>query len=369
MKKLLSIALFAWAGLALTACEQDHIDAQYIPGNVVAPVAGEVTGAGALAVDGPAVTVAYTQPDFGLQAPTVCTLYAALSETMEDRQTVAAAVGEQELTATAKDLNAALINAGGEPGTEATVYLQIGVSMTDSKGAVVEGTESLSNIVSALFTPYNAEVLDVDLYGHVWIIGDYCSWNHGASQFLYDYDKKGVYTGVVDFGAKAANGFKVTGIAGWEDSCNWGADHEFDADADEAEAKTVQLIAAGSSKNIQHYSKRFYSFSFNKSTLVLTQQWGADQIGIIGLNGDWNTDIVMEYNPLKVRFYADIEAPADTEMKFRADAAWNLDWGVDCVRGGGNIPVKAGNYRVYLDLNKNEIVFSEKMYGQPEPTE
>ena len=194
MKKLLSIALFAWAGLALTACEQDHIDAQYIPGSVVAPVAGEVTGAGALAVDGPAVTVAYTQPDFGWQAATACTLYAALSETMEDRQPVAVSAGPEVLTATAKDLNAALINAGGEPGTETAVYLQIGFSMIDSKGAAIEGTESLSNIISALFTPYNAEVLDVDLYNHVWIIGDYCGWDFANSQFLYDYDKKGVFT-------------------------------------------------------------------------------------------------------------------------------------------------------------------------------
>lgn len=366
MKKLLSIALFAWAGLALTACEQDHIDAQYIPGSIVAPVAGEVTGAGALAVDGPAVTVAYTQPDFGWQAATACTLYAALSETMEDRQPVAVSAGPEVLTATAKDLNAALINAGGEPGTETAVYLQIGFSMIDSKGAAVEGTESLSNIISALFTPYNAEVLDVDLYNHVWIIGDYCGWDFANSQFLYDYDKKGVFTGVVDFGAKAASGFKLTGAADWNNG-NWGTDGG--AAAPDAEAKEITLIDSGGSGNIAAYSKRFYSFSFNKSTLRFTQQWGADQIGIIGLNDDWNNDIVMEYNPVKVRFYADIEAPADTEMKFRADAAWGLNWGADCAQGGGNIAVKAGNYRVYLDLNKSEIVFNEKMYGQPEPTE
>ncbi|MCM1301074.1 MAG: SusE domain-containing protein [Alistipes senegalensis] len=369
MKKLLNIALFAWAGLALTACEQEHIDAQYNPEKVTAPVAGAVTGAGALALDGPAVTMAYAKADLGFSAAVRYTLYAALDEAMTDRQSVNATFADGVATMTAKDLNTALINAGSEPGTETDVYLQIAVSMLTDKDAVVEGTENLSNIISARFTPYNADVLDVDVYDHVWIIGDYCGWNHGASQFLYDYEKKGAYTGVIDFGEKAANGFKLTGIAGWDDSCNWGTDGS--AEAPEKEASSVTLISSGGSSNIAAYSKRFYAFSFDKSTLTLTKQWGADQIGIIGLNGKWGDtdDIVMEYNARKVRFYGDIEATSDTEMKFRADAGWALNWGKDCAQNGDNIAVKAGNYRVYLDLNKNEIVFDEKMYGKPEPTE
>ena len=366
MKKLLSIALFAWAGFALTACEQEHMDVQYLPGNVVAPVAGEVTGAGALSLDGPGVTMAYTQADLGIAAAVKYTLYAAFDEAMTDRQPVNASFGPNKVTVTAKDFNTALINAGGEPDTEVMVYLQVAVSMVTDKSAVVEGTETVSNIVSALFTPYNAEVLDIDVYDHVWVIGDYCGWNHGASQFLYDYGKKGVFTGVVDFGAAAANGFKLTGAAGW-DNGNWGIDGG--AAAPEAEASTVTLIDSGGSGNIAAYSKRFYAFSFNKSSLELTKQWSADQIGIIGDFNGWGGDVVMEYNPLKVRFYADIEIASDGGLKFRADADWGLNWGVDCAQGGDNIAVKAGNYRVYLDLNKSEIVFNEKMYGQPEPTE
>lgn len=367
MKKLLSIALFAWAGLALTACEQEHIDVQYLPGKVVAPVAGEVTGAGALAPDGPAVTMPYTKAELGIPTSVKYTVYAALDEAMTDRQAVNATFGEDEATMTAKDLNVALINAGGEPGIETDVYLQIAVSILTDKNAAVEGTESFSNIVSARFTPYNTDVLDVDVYEHVWIIGDYCGWNHGASQFLYDYEKNGVYTGVIDFGEKAANGFKLTGVAGWEDSCNWGIDGA--AEAPEAEAQKITLISSGSSGNIAAYSKRFYSFSFNKSSLELSLQWSADQIGIIGDFNGWGGDVVMEYDARKVRFYADVEIASNGGLKFRADADWGLNWGKDCVQGSDNINVEAGNYRVYLDLNKKEIVFDQKMYGKPEPTE
>ena len=42
------------------------------------------------------------------------------------------------------------------------------------------------------------------------------------------------YQGMVDFGEKAASGFKITGIAGWQDDCNWGTDSS--AAAPEAEA-------------------------------------------------------------------------------------------------------------------------------------
>ncbi|MBQ5829499.1 MAG: starch-binding protein, partial [Alistipes sp.] len=76
----------------------------------------------------------------------------------------------------------------------------------------------------------------------------------------------------------------------------------------------------------------------------------------------------------------DIEAAEATEMKFRADAAWDINWGVDCAMGGGNIPVAAGQYRVYFNPVTGLIEFNAKNYGteedtgagttpEPEPTE
>ena len=53
-------------------------------------------------------------------------------------------------------------------------------------------------------------------------------------------------------------------------------------------------------------------------------------------------------------------------MKFRADAGWDLNWGVDCAQGGGNIAVTAGNYRVYFNPATGLIEFNAKAYGTEE---
>ena len=80
----------------------------------------------------------------------------------------------------------------------------------------------------------------------------------------------------------------------------------------------------------------------------------------------------MEFNTSKQRFYADVEFPADGGFKFRADADWAVNWGSTgsgVLDSGDNIPVTAGNYRVYLNMNNaGEMTYelNAKMYGQDE---
>ena len=231
------------------------------------------------------------------------------------------------------------------------------------------GESFASNVVAAKATAAVAE----RTYPTVWVIGDYCGWNHAATQFLYDYiGEDDVYSGLVDFGEKAANGFKLTGVAAWDDSCNWGLDGN--APAPEAEASKITLISSGGSSDIKIYSKRFYGFSFSKKTLELSKNYSFDKVGIIGLNGDWDNDIVMEFNAAaqKQVFYADVEVAAATEFKFRMDGAWDLNFGGDMkalTPNGSNIAIEPGNYRVYLNLNNPDAVtctLDTRMYGQDE---
>ena len=357
----------ALAGLTMASCTQEHIDVQYIPENAVAPTLGAIEGC-ELQEDGADIVVEYTKADFGVATAQAHNLYISKSEDMADMKKAKASFTDNTITLTQADLNVVALDFA-EAGTEVDMYFAVVANLNTDKGAEVAGTQLKSNVVKATFKSYVADVLPSEKFEKVWVIGNYCGWAHDKTQFLFDYNSTGTtFSGVVDFAgadgvSMAADGFKLTGVAGWDDTCNWGLEDNTTA---EAEAASLQLITGGGSQDIKAYAKRFYGFEFDNTTLVLKKTWSANQIGVIGLNGDWENDIVMNYNPVWTRFYVDIEAPADTEMKFRADAGWDLNWGVDCAQGGDNIPVAAGKYRVYFNPATGLIEFSASKYGTEE---
>lgn len=368
MKKLL-YSIIALTGLAFASCTQEHIDVQYNPENAVAPTLGAIEGC-ELSEGGADIVVEYTKADFGVATANAHNLYIAKSEDMADMKKAKATFADANITLTQADLNVVALDFA-EAGSEVDLYFAVVANLNTDKGAAVAGSDLMSNVVKATFKSYVADVLPTEKFEKVWVIGNYCGWDHAKTQFLFDYNATGTtFAGIVDFadaeGVSLANtGFKLTGIAGWDDACNWGEETKA---TEVDEPASVQLITGGGSQDIMRYGKRFYQFEFDNTTLVLKKAWGADQIGIIGLNGDWETDIVMSYNPKWTRFYADIEASADTEMKFRADAAWDLNWGKDCAQGGDNIPVAAGQYRVYFNPATGLIEFNAKNYGTEEDT-
>lgn len=230
-----------------------------------------------------------------------------------------------------------------------------------------EYAEIKSNREQVLVTPTDAE----KVYPNVWVIGDYCSWDHNKAQQLYSFSKDEVnYEGIVDFGEKAKNGFKITGVAGWEGSSNWG----LEADNTDVEPAQLTLFASGDSKNIMNYSKRFYKFSFSKATLVIKKEFAFETLGIIGdASGGWGDadDKVMNFNASKRRFWADVDLAAG-EFKFRADGTWAQSWGTKTagkLDGGDNIKTEAGKMRVYAyisDANDLRYELSAKDYGTTE---
>ncbi len=374
MKKLFNIALCALALVGMASCAQDHIEVQYLPENAVAPTLGEeITGTGVLTKDMEAdlITIPVVNfSDYGVATGVGYTLYAAQSGTdMAEAVSIAATVGETEVSFTVKALNTLLMKWVGAD-AEATVDFQIVSNMTTDKGASIAGTDLASNIVSGSFTSYNAIVAPVDEFDHVWVIGDFNGWAfENVKQYLYNYSgDKTVYDGIIDFGEKAANGFKLTGKAGWDDSCNWGLDGA--AEAPEAEANSLQLISSGGSSDIKIYSMRYYSFSFNKGDLKLQKNWGANSIGVVGSFNEWggSADIEMTWNGDFARFYADVDFASDAEVKFRADSDWAVNWGgKDGKVTGDNIAVPAGQYRIYLDLGRMTYEVNAGMYGKDEP--
>lgn len=203
-------------------------------------------------------------------------------------------------------------------------------------------------------------------YPRIWVIGDYCGWNFDNAQGLFCFsDDEVTYEAIVDFGEKAANGFKLSGEAGWNDACNWGTDG--DAAAPETEAPSITLISSGGSGNIMVYFKRFYRFVFDRSTLTLSNKLSFNSMGIIGdaTPGGWDTDTEMNFDTKKQRFWVDVTLSAG-EFKFRADNDWAINFGGADGRlsqNGDNIKATAGNYRVYATLNNSAEITYELNAG------
>ena len=355
--------LAAVIGLSSACQELEHV--VYAPNDVVAPVLNAVEDIN-ISMDNistGSVSFSWVAADFGVPTQIAYTLDMSADVNGETKvvnifKNVTGTLGSVSY----ESLNGKLLyDFNFAPGVEGEVNFTLYASLN-------VGDKYASNVVTAKATAAVAE----RTYPTVWVIGDYCGWDHKATQFLYDYaGADDIYSGVVDFGEKAANGFKLTGIAGWDDTCNWGEEVKA-TEADEP--SSIQLITGGGSQDIKRYAKRFYGFSFSKSTLVLTKNYSFDKVGIIGLNGDWNNDIEMSFNSAaqKQVFYADIEVAAATEFKFRMDGGWDLNFGGDMKalsQGGNNIAIEPGTYRVYLNLNNPEAVtctLDTRMYGQEE---
>ena len=370
MKKIYSIAMSLLTVAAISSCVKENL-AVYNPEGTHAQVLGEIAGT-ALAADGEDLTATYDPAAFSVTSPVAYDFYLAPAGSEEGAK-LASTIKDGTITFKQKDLNSAILNLGGVADEAISLdFWLVGYLCTD-KGAAIAGTDIKSNVVKASFTPYNADINDVDVYEHVWIIGSGASvgaWSHDkVYQYLYDYNKDGkTYEGLIDYGEDAASGWKITGIAGWDDSCNWGSE----AQAEEAEASSIVLISSGGSKDIKCYSKRFYKWTFDKTSSTLTKVYGFDNVGLVGAlpGSNWNPadpDLKMEYNAYKHRFYIDYTFESATEIKFTCDDAWTLNWGAELSGGSGNIAAPAGSYRIYLDLNAMEYKFDANMFGKEEP--
>ncbi len=353
MKKIYSLLFTVVGLLAMTSCSEET-DPIYVASNATASQLTAINSSYVLsATSSDFATFNFTETDFGVNVAKTYALEASMTEDFASYNQLGTTTTPADgITITAETMNSRMLAWEVEPETAATVYFRVRAAAMDESSQAT-ALEVFSNVISSSITPYSGE----RVYPSVYVIGDYSSWGWDTAQKLFSFSGDEVnYEGVVDFGSAAANGFKITGQTNW-DNGNYGTD----GSAIASEASSITLIDDGGSGNISCYSKRFYRFQFNKTTLVLTMNKGFNQMGIIGLNGDWDNDIVMNFDAATQRFYADVEVSSNTEFKFRADADWTFNYGGEgtLTEGGNNIAISAGNYRIYLNMNNSGSVTYE----------
>ena len=357
MKITKYLTLLAAAVGMTAACQQEEM-VVFNPENVVAPVLHAVEDI-VVTVDNKSenVTFSWDAADFGVKSQ----VYYSLDMSKDGKSVnLFTGVSGNSMNVSYDNINNKAFNDLNIPSGEA------GEVVFTLSARLNAGASYAAAPVTAKVTPTAAE----KVYPKVWVIGNYCGWAHDKSLFLWNFDEDDdKFMGIVDFGAgdEKTGGFKLTPEG------NWNAEFGGTGTADEDPA-SIPVVTSGGSDIKNFTAKRYYHFTLSKSALTLTKNFSFDQVGIIGLNGDWDNDIVMEYSVNKQRFYADIDVPAATEMKFRMDADWGVNFGGDIkamTNGGGNIPVEPGQYRVYFDMNNLGAItctFDTKMYGQEEST-
>ena len=364
MKILRNISILAAAAGLFCGCQELEMVRTYAPEDVVAPALRSIMQ-GETAVEeitvtsenmGETVTFTWDAADFGVK-----TQINYAGEAAYGADTIAVLTG---LTSTSAQMTYEVLNAplalAAEDG---------GLGLTS--GTPTEVNFLVSATIGDTFGKYYSEGVPVTMtvtqaertYPMVYVLGGFSDWENGQIQKLFSFSNDEInYVGIIGFNGKAANGFKIRGTeTGWSDDSNWGIDSS--AEAPEEEAASIQLISSGGSSDIKAYSKNFYRFSFNRSTLVLTNELSFDQLGVAGDLTGWadGADIVMNFDDEKQVFWADVEFPAEGGFKLRADGAWTIQWGAAAegaaaateglLDGSADIKAPAGNYRLYVNLN------------------
>lgn len=363
MKILRNISILAAAAGLFCGCQELEMVRTYAPEDVVAPALRSIMQ-GETAVEeitvtsenmGETVTFTWDAADFGVKTQINYAVEAAYGA---DTVVVLTGLTSTSAQTTLEVLNAPLALAAEDGG--------LGVPV----GTPTEVNFLVSATIGDTFGKYYSEGVPVTItvtqaertYPMVYVLGGFSDWENGQIQKLFSFSNDEInYVGIIGFNGKAANGFKIRGTeTGWSDDSNWGIDSS--AEAPEEEAASIQLISSGGSSDIKAYSKNFYRFSFNRSTLVLTNELSFDQLGVAGDLTGWadGADIVMNFDDEKQVFWADVEFPAEGGFKLRADGAWTIQWGAAAegaaateglLDGSANIKAPAGNYRLYVNLN------------------
>ena len=329
----------------------------YAPEDVVAPALRSIMQ-GETAVEeitvtsenmGETVTFTWDAADFGVKTQINYAVEAAYGA-----DTIAVLTGLTSTSAqtTYEVLNAPLALAAedgglGVPvGTPTEVNFLVSATIGDTFGKYYsEGVPVTVTVTSAERT-----------YPMIYVIGDFCGWSHDKAQHLFSFSNDEInYTGIIGFDGKAANGFKVTGSNNYDSATgNWGVGDGVVIEPEAASA-TLTNDAMG---NITAYSKNFYRFSFNRSTLVLTNELSFDALYLVGsaTGLTWDSskpENQMNFDTERQIFYIDYTLNEGDEIKVLTD---NGTWFGGTADGGlnsqDNIKIPAsGNYRVYINLN------------------
>ncbi|MDA3853182.1 MAG: SusE domain-containing protein [Bacteroidales bacterium] len=206
----------------------------------------------------------------------------------------------------------------------------------------------------------NQEELSVTPYGLVkpdastlWVFGDFQAWDPSTAPILSSPKVNSLYEGYIYIPEGGTNDFKLAATDSWAGLLY----------GDGSDGQILEVGADGSS--FYTPSSGYYNLTADLNTMSYTITKTTWSILGDASPGEWTTDTQMYYDEVANVWKIDDVAMKVGSFKFRANNAWNIDFGADDngdlvyvdhpVLGytpEDNIMVsQAGNYTLILDLS------------------
>jgi hypothetical protein len=332
--KMKRLAYIAFAGILIMAsCNKAELG-PVISDNPIAPTLTAPTSGAAIvlteATAADMITFAWTPADYGYDAGIAYTLqYDKAGNDFKNAVTMGMTT-DDTLQVSVEALNNKMIALELADGVLTNLDFRVKSYVSDLI------TDLYSPTVTIGVNPYLVEVV----YPQLQVPGAYQGWdpaNNTTVIFSLKSDNK--YEGYIFF-PEAGNLFKYTVGPTWAE--NYG-----DNDADGTLEKDGANLVAGDAG----------MYKLNVDLNNKTHTFALTNWGLIGsaTPGGWDTDTNIDYNAETRLLTITIDLVAG-DIKFRANDAWDLNYGDDgangsCEVNGANIAIAAGgNYTITLDL-------------------
>lgn len=339
MKNLIISLIAIFGLLVFTSCE-DSMGPQVNSGGEAPSLSSHSGGENFVLneedADEELFTLSWEAPDFGFNA--AVTYYIEMDvdgSDFEDPVTFAQ-TNSTSISMTVGEVNNRLNVAGVPFGVESEVPMRIRAHVSE------DVKDRISEVFVFAFTPYEIIIEFPEIYvpgGYQSASGYTADWSPADAPALASVNSNDRYEGYVYFAADNQE-FKFTAERNWNDG-DWGGSEG-------------SLEPGGGNLLVENAGYYKINVDLNNLTYALL----ATDWGLIGdaTPGGWDADTDLTYDPADKVWRLTVDLTAG-EIKFRANDAWDLNYGSDnadgtLAAGAGNIPIEeAGNYTVELDLS------------------
>ena len=381
MKKIiLSLVLVTGLFTALVSCNDEALDpVASVSQSIVlsAPTGGTYTLSAANASSN-AFTAQWTSSEFGFSAAARYTLQVIKATGSFDNNPGVLPLGDYSVNSvidlqkvvTNRQLNAALLGAGGTIGASQSYKIRVVGSPLDQSSTVVSAYLAVSNEVTITATAFDT----YDEFDRIYVPGGYQaasgypnatggSWAPEAAPKLFSPGNDGNYVGYV-YMNEANPYFKFTTGPSWD--VNFG--HQNDGDFTVTTSSTTKTVT-NNSGNLKGSGVGTYRLSANFSGATKTVTAQKIDYGLIGQFNGWSSDVNLDFDTTSKKWEKTVTL-ATGGMLLRGNDDWGIKMGamsgsaadanlvpnvpIKLKEGGSDIQVQvSGSYKVIVDLRNS----------------